>query len=78
MAVEATRRERGGARFANLTNAILRRVADKGAALLQGKDRAALNVPDWLRQRWRSAYGDDLARRNCRSQPARRPRSTFR
>jgi 16S rRNA (cytosine967-C5)-methyltransferase len=63
MAVEATRRVRGGARFANLTNAILRRVAKDGAALLQDKDRAALNVPDWLRQRWRAAYGEDLSRR---------------
>ncbi len=63
MAVEATRRVRGGARFANLTNAILRRVAKDGAALLQGKDRAALNVPDWLRQRWHLAYGEDLSRR---------------
>lgn len=63
MAVEATRRVRGGARFANLTNAILRRVAKDGTALLQDKDRAALNVPDWLRQRWRAAYGEDLSRR---------------
>lgn len=63
MAVEATRRVRGGARFANLANAILRRVAKDGAALLQDKDRTALNVPDWLRQRWRAAYGEDLSRR---------------
>lgn len=63
MAVEATRRVRGGARFANLTNAILRRVAKDGAALLQDKDRATLNVPDWLRQRWHLAYGEHLARR---------------
>jgi 16S rRNA (cytosine967-C5)-methyltransferase len=62
MAVEAVRRERGGARFANLTNAILRRVADKGAALLQGQDCVMLNVPAWIRDRWRSAYGDDVAR----------------
>jgi 16S rRNA (cytosine967-C5)-methyltransferase len=62
MAVEAVRRERGGARFANLTNAILRRVADKGIGLLQGEDCAALNVPGWMRERWRSAYGDDVAR----------------
>ena len=48
MAVEAVRRDRGGARFANLTNAILRRVADKGAALLQGEDCAALNIPAWM------------------------------
>jgi 16S rRNA (cytosine967-C5)-methyltransferase len=63
MAVEATRRERGGARFANLANAILRRVAKEGAGLLEGKDRSALNVPDWLRQRWRLAYGEDSAQR---------------
>lgn len=61
MAVEATRRERGGARFANLTNAVLRRVADKGAGRLAGKDRAQLNVPEWLLGRWRSAYGPDVA-----------------
>ena len=62
MAVEAVRRDRGGARFANLTNAILRRVADKGAALLQDEDCAALNVPAWIREHWSSAYGADVAR----------------
>ena len=61
MAVEATRRERGGARFANLTNAVLRRVADKGAGRLEGKDRAQLNVPEWLLGRWRSVYGPGIA-----------------
>lgn len=63
MAVEAVRRERGGARFASLTNAILRRVASKGAALLTDQDRAQLNVPAWLRERWRSAYGEETAHR---------------
>lgn len=63
MAVDATRRERGGARFASLANAVLRRVAKQGAALLQAKDRTALNIPDWLRQRWHQAYGEAAARR---------------
>ena len=63
MAVDATHRVRGGARFANLTNAILRRVAKDGAALLREKDGITLNVPGWLRQRWRAAYGEDLSRR---------------
>lgn len=63
MAVDATRRVRGGARFANLTNAIMRRVANDGAALLQDKDRTALNVPGWLGRRWHLAYGADQSRR---------------
>jgi 16S rRNA (cytosine967-C5)-methyltransferase len=63
MAVDATRRVRGGTRFASLTNAILRRVAKDGTAMLRDKDRIALNVPGWLRQHWRAAYGEDLSRR---------------
>ena len=46
LAVEAVRRERGGAKFAGLANAILRRVADKGAELLRDADRVALDIPD--------------------------------
>ena len=38
-------------------------MADEGPALLEGKDRSELNVPAWLRQRWRSTYGEDMARR---------------
>lgn len=63
LAVETTRRDRGAYRFAKLTNAVLRRVAERGAELLAGQDRVRLDVPDWLWQRWSAVYGPDTARR---------------
>jgi 16S rRNA (cytosine967-C5)-methyltransferase len=61
--VEAVRREPGGARLAGLANAVLRRVAAEGSALLAGQDRVRLNIPAWLWQRWRATYGEADARR---------------
>ena len=63
LAVGAARRVRGGAKFAGLANAVLRRVAEKGADLLRDVDSIALNVPAWLLRRWETAYGQDMARR---------------
>jgi len=63
LAVETTRRDRGAHRFAKLVNAVLRRVAERGAELLATQDRVRLNIPDWLWQRWSAAYGPDTARR---------------
>jgi len=63
LAVEATRREPGGAGFAGLANAVLRRVAREGEGLLSGQDALRLNIPAWLWQRWEAAYGADTARR---------------
>ena len=63
LSVEVTRRDRGAHRFAKLVNAVLRRVAERGAGLLADQDRTRLNVPDWLWQRWSTAYGPDVARR---------------
>jgi 16S rRNA (cytosine967-C5)-methyltransferase len=63
LAVETTRRDRGAHRFAKLTNAVLRRVAERGRALLDEQDRLRLNIPEWLRQRWSAAYGEAIARR---------------
>ena len=63
LGVEAMRREPGGTRFAGLANAVLRRVAAKGSALLAGQDGIRLNVPAWLRRRWCAAYGEATARR---------------
>jgi 16S rRNA (cytosine967-C5)-methyltransferase len=63
LAVEATRREPHGAPFAGLVNAVLRRVAGEGAAVLAGQEGARLNVPAWLWQRWEQAYGVDATRR---------------
>ncbi len=63
LAVEATRREPHCDRFASLTNALLRRVAREGAAVLAGQDGVRLNIPGWLWQRWQTAYGAEAARR---------------
>jgi 16S rRNA (cytosine967-C5)-methyltransferase len=63
LAVEATRREPHGARFAGLANAVLRRVAREGEAVLAGEDVVKLNVPAWLWQRWERSFGEDAARR---------------
>jgi 16S rRNA (cytosine967-C5)-methyltransferase len=63
LAVETTRRDRAAHRFAKLTNAVLRRVAERGEQLLSSQDRLRLNIPDWLWQRWSAAYGEAAARR---------------
>jgi 16S rRNA (cytosine967-C5)-methyltransferase len=48
--------------FKPLINAVMRRVSKEGKAVLAGKDAARLNSPDWLWERWSSAYGVDAAR----------------
>jgi 16S rRNA (cytosine967-C5)-methyltransferase len=63
LAVEAARRDPQAARFADLVNAVLRRVAREGAAQLAGQDAVRLNVPAWLWRRWEGTYGADTARR---------------
>ncbi len=50
----AMREARG---FAKLINAVLRRVAREGAALLAALPPGA-DLPDWLYARWRAAYGE--------------------
>jgi len=63
LAVDAVRRARNGARYAGMTNAVLRRVAAEGRAILGTRDAASLNVPAWLLERWHTAYGAETARR---------------
>ena len=63
LAVEQVRRDPGAHRFAKLSNAVLRRTSERGAALLAAQDGVALNVPAWLWQRWGHAYGSAAARR---------------
>ena len=38
-------------------NAVLRRVARDGKALIEAQDPLRLNTPDWLWESWRAAYG---------------------
>jgi 16S rRNA (cytosine967-C5)-methyltransferase len=62
LAVETARRDRSAHRFARLVNAVLRRVAGEGRALLAELDGERVNIPDWLWQRWTRAYGAAGAR----------------
>ena len=62
LAVEAVRRDRAAHRFAKLTNAVLRRVSERGAEVLAGQDTTRLNIPAWLWHRWTAAYGESTAR----------------
>ncbi len=45
-----------------LTNAVLRRVAREGVAMLGDRDPARLNTPDWLWESWTTSYGDATTR----------------
>jgi 16S rRNA (cytosine967-C5)-methyltransferase len=45
-----------------LTNAVLRRVAREGVAMLGDRDPARLNTPDWLWESWTSSYGEETTR----------------
>lgn len=62
VAVEQCRRDRGARRFDKLANAVLRRISERGAAILETAGGPALDVPDWMFERWTRAYGPELAR----------------
>jgi 16S rRNA (cytosine967-C5)-methyltransferase len=48
--------------YRSLANAVLRRLAREGDALLAAQDAARLNLPDWLWDSWGAAYGEDTVR----------------
>ena len=49
-------------RYRGLANAVLRRLARDGGALLAAQDDARLNTPDWLWHSWVEAYGEGTAK----------------
>jgi len=53
--------------FKPLVNAVLRKVAGEGAAVLSGLDRERLSTPDWLWSRWAAQYGAGAARAIARA-----------
>ena len=55
----AQRRAHG---HAPLVNAVLRRLARQGAAMVAGQDGPRLNAPDWLYRSWHAAFGAGKAR----------------
>jgi 16S rRNA (cytosine967-C5)-methyltransferase len=48
--------------FKSLINAVLRRVAREGKAVVATQDATRLNTPDWLWQRWCGAFGEVTSR----------------
>ncbi|MGE0237918.1 MAG: RsmB/NOP family class I SAM-dependent RNA methyltransferase [Parvibaculaceae bacterium] len=56
LAVTLARADRDARHFANLVNAVLRKLAD-----VKPIDRPRLNVPDWLWRRWVEAHGRETA-----------------
>lgn len=53
---------RRSARFRGLVNAVLRRLAKDGVALVADDDAPRINTPDWLWHSWTAAYGADATR----------------
>jgi 16S rRNA (cytosine967-C5)-methyltransferase len=62
LAVKAVRAEAASAPFAALANAVLRAIARDRDAVLASSDPLDDDTPAWLAQRWRSTYGDSVAR----------------
>jgi len=67
IAVSQCREEPGLARFGGLVNAVLRKIAAEGAAVVAAQDIDRLNTPDWLLQRWTRTYGKETCRRITQS-----------
>lgn len=59
--------------FAGLVNAVLRRVAEGGAAALAALDGERLDTPSWLWASWHAAYGAEAARAIVAAQRAPAP-----
>ena len=49
-------------RFGGLVNAVLRRVSEKGPAIIADQDAARLATPTWLWDSWLEAYGEPVTR----------------
>lgn len=50
-------------KFGGLVNAVLKRVAGEGKAIVDAQDAARLNTPDWLWKSWEKAYGAEVTRK---------------
>src|SRR3984957_17605524 len=62
LAVKAARAEAASAPFAALANAVLRAIARDRDDILASSDPLDDDTPAWLVQRWRSTYGENVAR----------------
>ncbi len=62
LSVRLAQEDRKAARYANLINAVLRRLGREGKRRLSEADSALLDTPDWLMKRWIAHYGESVAR----------------
>jgi 16S rRNA (cytosine967-C5)-methyltransferase len=73
LAVDQCRADSQGRRFANLVNAVLRRVSESGHGRLASLDNVTLTFPEWLLTRWSNVYGAAEARQIARASLAEPP-----
>jgi 16S rRNA (cytosine967-C5)-methyltransferase len=62
LSVRLVQSDRRAARYAGLVNAVLRRCAREGNALVDDVRSQTLDVPPWLLARWTAHYGEATAR----------------
>lgn len=62
LSVRLVQSDRRAARYAGLVNAVLRRCAREGKAIVDDVKSQTLDVPPWLFARWSAHYGDETAR----------------
>ena len=61
LAVRQARADKRAFPYAKLVNAVLRRVADARADILAAGEAPRIDTPDWLYERWVTAYGEATA-----------------
>ena len=62
LAVRLAREDRSAVHYAGLVNAVLRRIAREGKAMLAAFDATLFDTPPWLMARWTREYGEETAR----------------
>jgi 16S rRNA (cytosine967-C5)-methyltransferase len=62
LSVRLAQSDRRAAKYAGLVNAVLRRCAREGAALIEEVEAQSLDIPPWLINRWIAHYGEATAR----------------
>ncbi|WP_024511154.1 transcription antitermination factor NusB [Bradyrhizobium sp. ARR65] len=62
LSVRLVQSDRRAAKYAGLVNAVLRRCAREGAALIAEVATEMLDLPPWLAKRWIAHYGEATAR----------------
>ena len=69
IAVQQVKRDQNSARYDKLANAVLRRVSEKGPALIKKQEEQGkigrLNTPNWLWNSWVRAFGKQQATYIC-------------